>query len=95
MLHGITGDETSCSSQSSFTVNSYSTIYRFDNLKKSFNNFRGRCSSIREIKIMMFDTVLNKLFLVISGHIEPDDSFHAEFLKDRDVLFGTEKLVLN
>jgi hypothetical protein len=42
----------------------------------------------------MINAVLCKIFAVISWRVKTDDSFHAEFLENGQIVFGTEHFVL-
>jgi hypothetical protein len=42
----------------------------------------------------MINAVLCKILAVISWRVKTDDGFHAEFLENGQIVFGTEHFVL-
>jgi len=94
MLHGVTCNEAPCSPQSSLTMNSNHSFGGLHNLKKSLHDFHRRWCTVSKVQIVMVDSVLDKLFPIISRGIQSYYSLHSKFLEYWNELFRTKQSIL-
>lgn len=101
MFHSVASNESSSSTQTSFTVYCYHAFLLLTQSQKIIHNllytkfiiflilnYIRRSWSINKKEISMFNTVLNKLIPVILRFIKSDNMRNTEMFKDLDIIFG-------
>ena len=93
VLHGPEADQGAGSAEASFAVNRNGSSIRFgkvlvSNLHELLDDVIGRCAPIDEKKIVVFDIIVNKVFLVVLRLIQAYHPVHTEFVEDVNIHLG-------
>lgn len=86
MLHGIASYEATSPPESSFAVNSNSSILGFYKWKKPINNVSIWRSSISKDKILMFYTFFCEAWCFVSFVVESNYHFYTHFFENGDIV---------
>lgn len=92
MLHRPQTNQSSCSTEACFAVNSdglaRASEMIFHNVEEIFDDVVGRVGSVDEEQIIVRDAVVGEEDLVVLLFVEPDHPVHADVLEDINVLLG-------
>jgi len=93
MFHAVEGDERSSATEAGFAMDGDGALLLLHFLHEALSDVIWRRSSVDKLEIQMLETLVDKLFAVISGLVQTDDKGDAQLLENGDVLVGSERTI--
>jgi len=93
MLHGVSSNQRTGSSETSLTMDGDSTLFVFGDLEEVLDDLVTRSRTIQEVEISVLDAVFLESFTVVLLVVKSYDHSNTELLEDWDVIFRSETSV--